>query len=524
MAATLHTEPASPAYQRDSNFVVLETDQITLAPATVDLDITGSGPSIGQTLELTWSGIVQMFTVAAAISDDALSIPTKGAETLEQYALIVVEALRQNDVLTTDFFVLHLGDVSGAQRVRLQARVAELLDVTVTESLANVAVTVTDGVNSTAVDNLSAYLQVFQVGDTLNDDALVAALHAPYELSTAQAAFDLKDLFDLAPALPTGTSIDPTVFTTWPHAEAVGAYANFYLRYAEKSGVPAVSSALLKSADYYVLFGGRPGDVLTGGSLGIARLQHAYLRADGELFVKPLGLDQPDWVYVYTGGRCTGCYVELQVTWDTGDVTNHTAPGDTFTLEEKTLYWLCSGPLQHNIAGLTPPTGATDPVYYNWRLMGDYGLGVSLLTQVRYKIYCACHPHNLYLLLDNGVAGMESVHFRGRSKFTYSAERDTARRLRWRDHTVALGDVFTINSQGQQSFELNTGWHDRYYIEHLRQLLLGDLWLIDTQNKRFLRLVADTKSFDVHEDDQQLHSLSFTVRAAWLDTNIHLKV
>jgi len=522
MAASLHTEPASPAYQRDSNFVVLESDQISLAPATVDLDITSTGPSAGQTLELSWSGIEIVFTVAASMSPDALSIPTKGAETLEEYAAIVTEALRQNDTLTTDFRVLNMGLVGGAQRIRLQARIAEALDVTVTEDLANVAVTVTDGESPTPEENLSAYLQVHRVGATDNDDTLVAALHAPYELASAHAVFDLKDLFDLAPALPTGNSIDPTVFTSWPRAEAVSAYANYYLRYAEKSGVPATATALLKSPDYYVLHGGHPGDLLPGGSLGLVRLQHAYFRADGQPFVKPIVLDQPDWVYVYPIVQCTGCYVELQVTWDNGDTTTHTAPGSTFTLDGKKLYWLCSGPLQHNIHGLTPPSGASDPVYYNWRLMGNAGLGVGLLMQVRYRIYCACHPHNLFLMMDNGVAGMESVLFRGRSRFGYTAERETARRLRWIGHTVALGDLFSINAEGQQTYELVTGWHDLYYIQHLRQLLLADLWLIDTINKRFLRVVCDTKALETHEDDQQLHSLTITVRAAWLDTNMHL--
>lgn len=522
MAVTLHTPPTSPAYQRDSNFVEIETDQIALAPATVTLDISGGGPSIGQTFEIAWSGLELEFTVAAAYTPDALSIPAKGSETLEEYADIVAEAIRQNDLITTDFRVLALGLVGSAYRVRLEAKVAELLDVEVTHTLANVDVDVVDGAAPTTVDNLSAYLQVFRVGATPNDDTLVAALHAPFDLRNARAAFDLKDLFDLSPALPSGSSIDPVVFTSWPRAEAASAYANYYLRYAEKSGIPATASALLKSSDYYMLRGGHPGDLLPGGTLAFVRLQHAYRRADGAAFVKPISLDQPDWVYVYPTLACTGCYVELQVDWDNGDTTTHTAPGATFTLDEKKMYWLCSGPLQHNIDGITPPSGASDPVYYNWRLMGDIGFGSGLLMQVRYRIYCGCHPHNLFLMMDNGVGGMESVLFRGRSRFRYEAERDTARRLQWMGHTAALGDLFTFNAEGQQMFDLNTGYHDLYYIEHIRQLLLGDLWLIDTRNKRFLRVVCETKSVETHENDQQLHSLTIAVRAAWLDPNIHL--
>lgn len=524
MATILNTAPYSPAYQRDSNFVVLETDQVTLAPATVTIDISSTGPSLAETLELSWQGISLEFTVAATTSADALSIPEKdGGDTLAEYADIVAEALRQNDVLTTDFWVKRLGLVGSAERIRLEARVAQVLDVTAVNGLTNVSVAVVDGVASTAVDNLSAYLQVFQKAADPNDDSLVAALHAPFDMSTSQAIFDLKGLFDLAPALPSAITIGSPIAVAWPRGEAVGAYANFYLRYAEKYGVPAVAEALLKSSDYYVLYGGRPGDVLPGSSGGIARLQHGYTRADGATFVKPVAYLQPDWTYVYIFQACTDCRVELIITWDNGDTTTVSSTGDPFDLAANKIYWLQSG-FQRGFGGITPPSGASDMVFYQWRLLGDYGSGEALLIVVNYKIYCGCSDQNVFLLMDNGVAGMESVLFRGRSKWAYTAERDTARRLRWNGHTAALGDLFTFNAEGQQTIELNTGWHDKYYIEHLRQLLIGDLWLIDTVNKRFLRVIADSKQFDVYEHDQQLHSLTLSIRAAWLDTAAHLKI
>lgn len=524
MAATISTAPTSPAYHRDNNFVVLETDQIALAPATVDLDIAAGGPSLTETFDLTWSGITLNFVVTAATTADALGIPaTDGVETLAEYAQRVADALRENDILTTDWIVQYNGAVGPLQRVTLEYRQPIALDVTTASTLTNVTVTTVDGVAAAPVDNLTAYLQVFEAADDPNDDRRIVSLHSPYGI-TARAAFDLKDLIVLSPALPLRTTIGGIVSLTWPHDEATGAWMRYYLRYAEKSGVPAVSSALLKSGYYYMLHGGRRGNYLTDvGSLSAAKLLHAYTREDGVTFQKPVGAEQSDWVYIWTKQAITDCYVELQITWDNGDVTTETPGYDPFDLDQYHVYWFSAGPGQIALDSFTPPSGATEPVAYNWRLMGSWGISTGvLITQVRFRIFCQCHPWNLYLLLDNGAGGCESVYVRGRVKTKYEVERDTARRLRWTDYDISTADLFQFNAEGQQLFEINTGWHEKYYIEHLRQMLIGQLWIIDTVNERFMRVLCDTKSIEVHEDDQQLYSLSLTLRAAWLDSNYHL--
>src|SRR5690606_30015171 len=104
----------------------------------------------------------------------------------------------------------------------------------------------------------------------------------------------------------------------------------------------------------------------------------------------------------------------------------------------------------------------------------------------------------------------------------YNAERDTARRHRWTDYSVSGGELFAFSEEGNHTIEASTGWHELYYIEHLRQLLLGDLWIVDTENDRFLRVVCESKSVDIQKNDQQLFSLTVTLRASWFDSNWHL--
>lgn len=523
MAATLHTEPPGKGYHRDNTFVALETDQITLAPARVDINITSTGPGLGQTLELTWLNTTLEFTVAGATTPDALSIPTKGAETLAEYAQIVAEALRENLVLTTEWKVLYMGLVSGAERVRLEYRTSVELDVTATENLDNVTVTVTDGEDPAAVDNLTAFVQVFTADDDPNNDTLVVSLHAPYDINTGLAYFDLKDVLPVEPALPPTLTIGQGIAIEWPHGLASAAYTRYFLRYGEKSGIPAVSSALLRSQPYYILHGGRRGNYKVQGGFSFASIQHAYKDEAGTAWAKPIGPDQPDWVYIWTTNEATDCRVEYEVLWDNGDTTTETFDTfGTFDLEQRRLYWFVSGPAQAPLHNFDPPTGATEPVGYYWRLLGDVGFGgESLLTQVRYLLACPCHPWRMYLMLDNGLGGCESVFVRGKVTTKYEASRDTARRSRWVGHSPALGDMFSFNAEGQQSFEVATGWHPRYYVEHLRQMLLGQMWLIDTANKRFLRVVCETNNVDINTDDTNLHSLNLTLKAGWLDTNYH---
>ena len=43
-------------------------------------------------------------------------------------------------------------------------------------------------------------------------------------------------------------------------------------------------------------------------------------------------------------------------------------------------------------------------------------------------------------------------------------------------------------------------------------------WIVDTDNRRFLRVIVENKRMDsIQEDDQDLFALTFTVRAGWYD-------
>ncbi len=516
MAASLETAPPSPAYNGNDIWLRVESDLVnTSIHGYVDIfsQIPGE-PALGETLELTWGGSSVLLTVEATKNAAATAIPLRGVgESLNDYAARWAEALRENAAISADFHVT----VHAVGRIRLKSRTEGVLDISVTENMTSTEFTVVDGIDPNTEENLAAALEVWIPNEFAHTpDTLVASLQGTYGATTGQTEFNLKGLFPVKPSLPAENSIGVGISLSWRRAIATGAWVEYYLRLADRYGSPPVPEALLKSADNYIcIHGARPEDHDTSSALVPVRIPlHGYTRADGGTFRKPVTDVQPDWAYIYTKVEITACSVEFEVTWEDGTVTIETPSGSAFTLLAKKVYWIRSTP--YDASAITPPTAGLLPWYYTFRLKGNAGSGVETIHEVFYIIK-PCTDWDIYALLDNGLGGCESVLFRGKTAFGQDVSRDIARRARTSDFSIKEGEIINFNAEGQKVFDLNTGYHELYYIQHLRQLLYGDVWLIDTRSKRFLKLVVDTSSFSTHESDGDLYSLSLKVKTAWLD-------
>ena len=122
------------------------------------------------------------------------------------------------------------------------------------------------------------------------------------------------------------------------------------------------------------------------------------------------------------------------------------------------------------------------------------------------------------LLFSNGLGGCESACFRGRQSVRYTTAAEEVQRPRPQGWSISDGEFSMLGANGRASRVINTGWYsDPYYLEHLRQMPMGDVWLIDTANQRFERVTVEPGEIEISRDDDTLFSLSFTIRAAWLD-------
>lgn len=510
MAASLDTAPTSPELNGNDNWVTLESTLVVPDPAYLTLTFASSGPVAAEELDVIFNGITITFTVAASTNATATAIPTKGGgESLTDYAARVAEALRENGQITEAFQVTSSGAV-----VRLESLTgAAITDLAGTGPLTNTTIGVDAGGSPYTQDNLAAMLQVWIAGATANADTRLVTLHGAYDPDTAQARFNLRNLLPVAAMPPPESAIPPVVSVTWPRGKATGAWVEYFLRYADKYGTPAVPEALTKSANYICIHGAHASDAVVPNSLSFVRLLHRYRAADGTFFNKPVVEEQPDYVYAYFAIEYTDCFVEREATWDTGDVTTIDSSDNPFDLDEKSVYWFLAG---HYPADFTPPEAGAQIVSFAWRLIAPGELGNTTLAEVNYVVQ-PCTAWDRFLLLDNGLGGCESVLFRGKTQVEYKASRTQARRQRQPGHEPGTGDLFTFNQEGNTTFQLRTGYQSRYYIEHLQQLLLGDAWLIDLENERFLRLVCNTDSIEVYKDDTELYSLQVTFNAAWID-------
>lgn len=519
MAAFLSVAPPSRGYNGDDLFITVESDLQTPQAATVDFIFSVSGPIIDETVAIEWNSISVEFTVKASKNPTATAIPTKGGESLNDYALRVADALLENFTITTDWEVstLPIGTV------RLTFRTAGLLDVEKVGTLTNTAFTLVDGVDST-VSNLAAVADIWQVITPV--DKRLTTLHATYgpynpNTQTGSTQFNLARLFPVKPHLPLATSIAPTLLVSWPRGIATDAFLEYYLRIADKYGTPSVPEALVRyseSGQLFMLHGAQSADRQNISSLsGASDLLHRYRRRDGGTFRKPLGDGMADWIYIWANVALTNCNVEWDVQWSGGTTTNHPYGGAGFSLAISKMHWIRSSPLNFNF---TPPTPGELPVSILFRLRGNAGSGVVTLHEVTYIV----HPQEGWefpILFDNGLGGCETALFYGKGKRTLSVNRETARRPRASNFTLAEGEVFSTGATGQKGWEVHTGWHARFYIEHLQQLLLGDCWLIDRANKRFSRVVVTTSDMSVNEDDAELFGITVAFKAGWIDSAIN---
>ncbi len=521
MAATLVTAPPERGYNGDDNWIKFSTDLIESDPvARISIEIATPGPSLGEVITIEWAGNTVEFTVEATTNPEATGWPVKsGGDTLADYALQVVEAIRQNGIITESWQVISLGPGGSGEIIELVYKERVVLDVTVTESLSNVFPTVTDGWDPLLEPNLACLVQIWKAEADANDDALLGSLHSPYDVIPGTTEFNLKDYFDLGPHLPTEASIDPGIITEWPHGVATNAWLEYYLRANDKHGTPAVPLALIKTeSNYFMLHGSRSADHDEVSTLGVLIPLHRYRRRDGEVFRKPLTEFMPDYGYIWALAELTDCNVEFVFTWSDGTDTTEAYSGTDFTMAEKSVHWIRSTPFSFAY----PPPNANDfPEYITFKLKGDGGAGLVTLMEVKYTVKIT-PDWQAWILFDNGLGGCETALFYGKTKNGLSVARDTSRRQRTSDFTIAAGEVVSVGAEGQKTFEMSTGWVEKYYAEHLQQMLLGDVWMIDLVGIRFIKLVCESTSVVPSKDDETLFSLEVNFKASWYDTAINL--
>lgn len=508
MAATLSTTPPNIALSKDDIWAVITTDQVNAVRAFVFLLASSTGPNASETIQIQWGAKSVTFTVVASPDNSGTQLPTFSSGTIPEYHASLAEYFERNETLLEDFNVSLPG-----VGVKLIYKTHDEVDISISSTLTNVSSPVTDSAGPVLQDNLSALLKVFKAIDE-EENTEEVTLNGTYD-QEGNAPFNLSDIFDLKPGLPTTASIDYNA--SYPFGVATASFVKYYLRYADKFGTPAVAQGLLKSNEYYALYGGSPGDS-EGSLFGFgfnSYVLHSYQTA-GVAYRKPVSPRQPDYAYIFTTIQLTDYKVKAVAYYDDGTQADIAVSTTPFTLQAYKIYWFPSGPFQ---LGLDDPPGK-QLVAYDWILINDAETSLGNPT-IQYSVDCDCHPWNLYLLFSNGVGGCESINIRGKTALNYESSRDNLQLLRSSDFSDQDGEFAHFNQSGQQVWRCNTGYYEKEYIEHLRQLLLAEAWIIDTDKEKFVRVNVDSNSLRIREDDQELFFLEFNISMASLDRSYH---
>lgn len=520
MAATVDITPRTLSLSKDDNYLVLSTDLISVDPAVVTLNCgSAAAPTAGQTISIGWENISVIFTFAANPDNSGLELPLRnGGESADDYRGRVETALRENETITRDWEIVN----STNQVIRFLYRIRQPLTATVSSTATGMAISQTEaGSYPSSEENLRGLVQLF---DDLNpnQEAALISLENDYETTFPyQAVFNLRNLAPVSPYVPPGNSLADTVVGVNDYSVlvATGAYAHLYIRYADKYGTPPQAEALKKQDNFYVLYGGTsansPG-LLTG--TNVRWLCHAYYDENGQRYRKPVSLNQPDYMFFWVNQNGLTVGVQIEVYYSDGTTDVLAVPGTSpVALSANTLYCFPCGARQLGIMD-APNYSSKTPVAYDIRLTNE--AYTVPLFRMEYELIEECPEWQVVLAYSNGVGGMETVAFTGKTNFTYEVQKELFRRARYCSMTSSDGESLSYAEEGRQLFTATTTAIPRAYAQHLRQILMGETWFVDKQNMRFISSqVTSTRLNDT--DDEDLYTVSVDFRFAIADQAYH---
>jgi hypothetical protein len=495
MSAHLFTIPPQIAFAANEMRVTLESDNIAPDRAYITLELTNvDGPPNGNTFIISFSGKTWTFSFLDVIDNSGWLLPTKtAAQTAPQYWAYIAERLRIVQAITDEFDVIEEYPL-----LKLIYKTITHLSITVVSTI-TVNVTAHSVTSIVNVQNLAASISVH---DAATHEELTQRIGA-YNIATKQCSFDIHSIFeDLAPTLP-----DPSVTSI---QTASTAFKRYYIRYADRYGIPPQSEIRHKSQNLIAIAGGTASgnrNLFFQPTAPLLAL-HNFKTQTNDLFVKQITQVQPDWLYFVAQND------EPNLTW-TVLLRYGAGYRDTFTTNAQ--FSCIAGEVQCLPIGFRQ-LGLQNyiiPNAFSTSSIIGYDISIrrpndDILLTASYDLELSRHPWNLYIVFENGLGGIESVRAKGKKQLKYDSDIINVEK--------SNGDLSVAFSTGVSSYDVSLGWYDYYYLDALRQLLLAKAWLFDPKTNTYTEIVPEKQSFEFIPDDNDLHTLNFKFRTAKTDS------
>ncbi len=354
-------------------------------------------------------------------------------------------------------------------------------------------------------ENLSGYLQVFFV-DVDDNESFLAELNPSYNNIDGKYAVNLGNLAPLVVEPPTDESINDFVYDGLRSVRSAGA---IYVKYGDQFGIPKlIEDPLTVSAYYQVIAGStKYWNGLAGRYADPIVLLHSWKsyrrRANFNQFYKQVLSTQPEYISVYIQDLNQSLVLNVRVYKSDDTFVDITMPSITLS------------------RGVTHvPTDMARLGISSVPLAQSYRIGINSNPSLGYLYHSIIdqEPDNvLYMLMDNGCGGVETVRLQGQKTFGHEVSYVEHERPVFVGSNFRDGQIDQEFKSGVPTIGANSGYFDREYIEHISQLLYGKVWLIDTVRSKFLRYRVTSTSVQESDDSDDLYNLKLTFAQGWRD-------
>lgn len=355
-----------------------------------------------------------------------------------------------------------------------------------------------------AQTNLRCQMHLYEVGT----DKYITSWYAPYSYATKLASIDLSGVVaDYLPIpLPDDAILDDV---TYEVRTAEGGKSEFYVKFGDIYDGKAVGDTTLQTPNIKVVRGSSAYWYGFGPDAELEDMYvlHSYKYFEGDqlrTFAKNITKDQLELLYMYNHA---GSQIQLGVVYRTaeGDSGSYfIARGLQNGLSYINISYSVLGIEDHAVA----QAYSTDIVSYSIAVYLTDGTAGNLIDTLQYVIDQSPSDYDIELLYENGCGGMETIRCSGRHKTGHTVTKETYSTPRWKGSDFRKGAASSFAHRGGTTWELNTGYYSKGYIDHLQQLLYSDIWLIHRGKGTLIKYLIQTTTMNVHDDRSDLHNLT----------------
>lgn len=353
--------------------------------------------------------------------------------------------------------------------------------------------------------NLSGYLQVWGIRNDASEYFIVE-LNPNYNTADGKYAVNLARFLPLIMEPPP----DSTVLSfTFDYGLLANASGKIKVLFGEQFGEPKmIEETLTESAHYEVVEGStKYWNGFYGKYSQDLILLHSWKTFKRDVlfnqFYKEVLKDQLEYICIYCSSESESVTINVRVYPTTGGVVDYDL--DPINIVRGVNY-----------VRVDPfVLGVTAVANY-----GQYRLSLNADPQYGYLYYSVLdqEPEDaMYFLMDNGIGGLEVIRFQGKKTNRHETSFTEHERPVWVGDDFRKGQIQQEFKTGFPVIEANSGYYDREFIEHICQIMYGNVWFIDLVRGKFLRyrvISTSEKESDTHED---LYNLQVTFAQGWRD-------